>query len=121
MPIYYFTFLASPTPKAGELADAGGAYVNCWMLNEDRQPAEQRATQLIEEYGWSVEALEEAGTVTSNDYAEDDEDREFYEQALIEREVLVFNVWPRGDGEDDDDEEDDEEEAEDEEDGGHTA
>lgn len=97
MPVYYFAFLASPTPDAGELADAGGAYVNCWILNEGRQPAEQRATDLIEEYGWSVEALEEHATVTSSDYAEDDEDREFYEQALVEREVLVFNVWPRDD------------------------
>jgi hypothetical protein len=102
MPVYYFTFLASPTPDAGELADAGGAYVNCWILNEDRQPAEQRATSLIEECGWSVEALEEQGTVTSDDYAEDDEDRQFYEQSLVEGEVLVFNVWPRDDNDDDD-------------------
>lgn len=97
MAMYFFTFLASPTAEAKEFSESGGAYVNCWILNDERQPAEARATDLIEEYGWSVEALEDQGTVTSDDYAEDDEDREFYEQALVEREVLVFNTWPRED------------------------
>jgi hypothetical protein len=105
MTMFFFTFLAVPTPDAKEFLDSGGAYVNCWIQGEDRQDAEQRASDLIHEYGWSVEALEEGAIVTSADYSQDDEDREFYEQALVEGEVLVFNTWPRG-------EDDEEEEAE---------
>ena len=95
MAIYFFTFLALPTPDAKEFEDAAGAYVNCWMRNETGQNARERAEELIRDYGWSVEGLEEEAVVTGDDYADDDEDREFYEQALMEDEVLVFNTWPR--------------------------
>jgi len=114
--MFFFTFLATPTPDAKEFSDTGGAYVNCWIQGQERTEAERRATELIEDYGWSVESLEEAATVTSDDYTAEDEDREFYEQALMEGEVLVFNTWPRGeDGElgEEDDEEEEGEEAED--------
>jgi len=110
MTMYYLTYLAVPTPDAKEFHDSGGAYVSCWIQNADRQDAEQRARDLIQEYGWSVESLEDGTTVTSADYTGDDEDREFYEQALAEGEVLVFNTWPRG--EDDEEDEGDEEDEE---------
>ncbi len=109
MTMFYFTFRTAPTPDAKEFSDTGGAYVNCWIQGQERTVAEHRATELIEEYGWSVEALEEASTVSSADYTEEDEDREFYEQALMEEEVLVFNTWPRGDDDEDGEEDDDEE------------
>lgn len=114
MTMYLLSYLASPTPDAKEFHDAGGAYVSCWIQSQDREEAEKRATQLIEEYGWSVESLQEGSVVTGADYAGDDEDREFYEQALVESEVLVFNTWPRGqDGDEDDDWDEDEEEDDD--------
>ena len=65
MTMYFFTFLAVPTPDAKEFLDSGGAYVNCWIQGDDRHEAERRASALIDEYGWSVEALEEGATVTS--------------------------------------------------------
>jgi hypothetical protein len=110
MTMYYLTYLAVPTPDAKEFHDSGGAYVSCWIQNEDRQTAEQRAQDLIQDYGWSVESLEDGTTVTSSDYTGDDEDRQFYEQALAEGEVLVFTTWPRG--EDDEENEGDEEDEE---------
>jgi hypothetical protein len=110
MTMFLLTYLAAPTPDAKEFQDSGGAYVSCWIQSQDRDDAEKRATALIEEYGWSVESLQEGSVVTSADYARDDEDREFYEQALVEGEVLVFNTWPRGGDDDDDDDLDDDEE-----------
>ena len=107
MSMFFFTFLATPTPDAKEFHDSGGAYVNCWIQSGDRYQAEGRASDLIKEYGWSVDALEEGAIVTSEAYDDDDEDREFFEQALVEGEVLVFNTWPR-DEEDEDDEEEEE-------------
>jgi hypothetical protein len=94
MAMYFFTFLSQPDPDADELAGFGGAYVDCWIRNEGREEAEARAIELIQENGWIIDALEDAGTVTSADYQDGDEDREFYEQALMESEVLVFNTWP---------------------------
>jgi hypothetical protein len=101
MTMFFFTFLAVPTPEAQEFQDSGGAYVSCWIQGDDRQEAEQRAADLIDEYGWSVEALEEGSTVTGAAYGPEDEDREFYEQALVEGEVLVFTTWPRGEEDED--------------------
>lgn len=100
MAIYFFTFRASPTPDAKEFETSGGAYVNCWIRNDDADQAEERASELIYEYGWSVDSLEEAVAVTSADYVDDEENREFYEQSLVEGEVLVFTTWPRGEGDD---------------------
>ncbi|HKV10621.1 MAG TPA: hypothetical protein VJ725_20940 [Thermoanaerobaculia bacterium] len=110
MTMFFFTFLAAPTPDAQEYPDTGGAYVDCWILGDDRSEAEERARDLIQDYGWSVEALESETTVTSQDYQDDEENREFYEQALVEREVLVFNTWPPGEEDKDEDEEDEEDE-----------
>ncbi len=104
MAMHFFTFLAVPTPDAKEFHESAGAYVNCWIRDDDRQSAEQRAKDGIQEYGWSVEALEGEAVVTSAHYDADDEDREFYEQALMEGEVLVFTTWPQGDDEDDEEE-----------------
>ena len=95
MAIYFFTFLAVPTPEAKE-ADKGGACVNCWIQNDDQDAAEERASDLIFEYGWAVESLESVALVDEDDYTDDEEGREFYQQALVENEVLVFHTWPRG-------------------------
>jgi len=105
MTMFFFTFLAVPTPDAQEFQDSGGAYVSCWIRGDDRQEAEQRASGLIVEYGWAVEALEEGSIVSGMEYGPDDEDREFYEQALVEGEVLVFNTWPRGEEDEEGEEE----------------
>jgi hypothetical protein len=102
MAMFFLTFHAVPTPDAKEFLNAGGAYVSCWIQSTERSDAEKRAAELIQDYGWSVEALEDGAIVTGADYAQDDEDREFYEQALVEGEVLVFTTWPRGEGEEED-------------------
>jgi len=99
MAMYFFTFRASPTSEAKEFQKAGGAYVNCWIDNASREEAEERASDLIFDYGWSVDSLEAEAVVTAEDYDEGDEDREFYQQALVDGEVLVFTTWPYGEGE----------------------
>lgn len=109
MSMFFFTFLATPTEDAKEFHESGGAYVNCWIQSGDRHEAERRASDLIQEYGWSVEALEEGAIVTGDAYDDDEEDREFYEQALVEGEVLVFNTWPRGEEDEEDEGEEQEE------------
>jgi hypothetical protein len=94
MRTYFFTFLATPTPDAEEFTTSAGAYVDCWIQDEDRDAAQARAADLIDDYGWEVEDLEGEAVVTSADYEAGDENKEFYEQALVEGEVLVFHTWP---------------------------
>ena len=83
-----------------------GQRIAVQYIGPDRFQAESRARELIGEYGWQVEALEEGAIVTSESYDEDEEDREFFEQALVEKEVLVFNTWPPESEEEEDDDED---------------
>jgi hypothetical protein len=92
--MYHFTFIASPTEDAQEFETAGGAYVDCWIEDGNRERAEERALDLIEDYGWAAESLEAEAVVSSLDYINDAENREFFEQALVEGEVLVFHTWP---------------------------
>src|SRR5687768_18194774 len=54
--------------NAEEFAEFEGAYVNCWILNDNRDEAQARAIELIRDYGWTVDALEDSGTVSSEDY-----------------------------------------------------
>ena len=98
MDIYNFTFLAVPTSEAKEFATSGGAYVDCWIQSGDRDQAEERATDLIYDYGWSVDSLEDEAIVTATDYEDDSESRQYFEQSLTEGEVLVFHTWPAGEG-----------------------
>ncbi|HEX5716514.1 MAG TPA: hypothetical protein VF179_10165, partial [Thermoanaerobaculia bacterium] len=60
MAMHFFTFLSQPTPNAEEFAEFEGAYVNCWILNDSRDEAQARAIELIRDYGWTVDALEDS-------------------------------------------------------------
>ncbi len=53
MAMHFFTFLSQPTPNAEEFAEFEGAYVNCWIRNDDGNPdeAQARASELIRDYG----------------------------------------------------------------------
>jgi hypothetical protein len=111
MGMNFFWFLAVPTPAAKEYDTAGGAYIHCWIRDGGREEAERRAIELIAAEGWEVQALQEANEVTGADYVNDEENREFYEEALVEAEVLVFYTWPGDEDDDVEDGEDDEDEG----------
>ena len=92
--MHFFTFVARPPddPKRG--SDIAGAYVNCWIDRLDRQTAEEVARQQIAQSSWSIESLEKYCVVSGADYEGDQRGRQYFEQALIDKEVLVFHRWP---------------------------
>src|SRR4029079_14145427 len=96
MSMFSLPFLAVPPPDAKEFLDSGGAYVSCWIQGGDRQEAEQRATDLIQEYGWAVEGLEEGAVVPGADYAADDEDRQLRAGPRRGRGPRLQHLAPRG-------------------------
>jgi hypothetical protein len=49
---------------------------------------------MIEEYGWIVGDADEAYGVDADSYTHDNPDRQYFEQALIDREVFVFHRFP---------------------------
>ena len=49
---------------------------------------------MIEESSWRIDSLEDCRVVNDDDYPPDADGKEFYDQALIDKEVLVFHTWP---------------------------
>ena len=94
MKLYFFTYLARPKSGSESSESYGGAYVNCWIDAESDAQATERASTAISRAGWAVESLEHSSVVTRKDYADDDEGLQYFEKALIDKEVYVFHTWP---------------------------
>ena len=90
--MHFFTF--SVRPFDGSRSGYAGAFANCWIEQPDRNLAEALARRLIAQESWRVESLDEYRVVTSDDYQGGAHGREYYEQACIDGEVLVFHTWP---------------------------
>jgi len=65
------------------------------MERETEEEAVEAAKAMILEEPWVIEEVESVGLVTVDDYQDDPENLEYYEQALVDKNVLVFNVCPR--------------------------
>ena len=75
MKIYYFLFEVVPDEHFKE---SGGAFVNCWVRSDSKREAERIAV----------------GAIRNDRYAADPEILELYEQAEMEGESYLFNIWP---------------------------
>ena len=92
--MFYFLFDVRPKPGTKEAAEAGGAYVNCWIYRQTENEAKERAHFLIEKDGWIINELQEGREVTEDYYSNNSEGLEHFKQALEDGEVLVINSWP---------------------------
>ncbi len=96
MPMYFFSFHSIPIKPEDKL-EFGGAYVNCWIQDSSIHDAEERARTAIEENEWSITDQDNESYETTRDHWINDDQLEYYDQALIDREVWVFNIYPNED------------------------
>ena len=68
------------------------AWVSCWINTDDEQDARQRAETMIGENGWSVIELDQCYPIAREGYPTGSDGLPYFEQALIDDEVLVFYV-----------------------------
>src|SRR5262245_51736662 len=102
MSIFFILYEATPLPDAKEFESSGGAYINCWVEAESEEEAAEQSSVEIRDCGWQIVSVEEPCTeVTDLTYAEDDEARSYYEQAVNEGACYVYHQWPIEDHEDD--------------------
>ena len=94
MEIFYLQYEASPTIESDIYNDVGGAYINCWIKTDSLQSAMKIAEKDIKNNRWVVHNLEDLGSVTNDNYDEDDNALEYYQQALMDGEVYVYHSWP---------------------------
>src|SRR5688572_28167365 len=95
--MFLIQFEATPRRDSTIEADAGGAFVNCWIERESREEAIAVARAMIEASGWIVGEPDEAYPVDSDTYPMGKDGREYFEQALIDKEVIVFHCYPAKD------------------------
>ena len=93
--MYYFMLNAAPQPGNERAAEAGGAYVNCWVNFALEVGAELLARHYVEQDGWKVSAVEERNWVEREQYEEDPETLAYYEEAEQDGISLAFYLWPK--------------------------
>ena len=91
--MWFVSLSASPVAGTEDFVKFGGAHVNCWLALPESE-ALGRAAQLVEAYGWRVEVVDESREVTRDDYQPESSGLAHFEQALTDREVVVFHTWP---------------------------
>jgi hypothetical protein len=91
--MWFIQFEATARHTAA-LESVGGAFVNCWIDRPSIQSAISAARQMIEAAGWIVGDPDETYAVDVDSYALDHPNRQYFEQALVDREVIVFHTYP---------------------------
>ena len=92
--MYFLTYHGQSKSESQENKDIGGAYINCWIESDDIHEADNIARQEIEQMSWNILSRDEACEINRTDYKDNDEGLRNYEQALIDKIVYVFHIYP---------------------------
>ena len=90
--MYLLRYRAKPKPDHAQVGEIGGAYINCWMDLDSMEAAKAQAMDTINEEGWTVDSLDVAEVVLRSTC--DEKNGTYFDQALIDKTVLVFHTWP---------------------------
>jgi hypothetical protein len=91
--IYFLTFHAKPTTEHVDYIETLGAYINCWIESTDIVSAKIIAARTIENLAWKIIDLDDAYEITLADYENKPTGREYYEKALIDKEVYQVHTY----------------------------
>lgn len=94
--VFFFVFLAPPTPLHPEYGAVDGAYVSCWVNDPVEASAEAAARGLIEAAGWDVDKRDEAYLLVDDHYAPDQDGYERVAQARVDGICATFHRWALG-------------------------
>jgi hypothetical protein len=98
--MFFFRFEVRPTPTHSKSPEYAGAFVNCWVLRDTQDQAEDVAREWISNEGWHIISVDEATLMTREKQEESPDGVEYFEQAEIDSEVFVFHTWPIGEPDD---------------------
>jgi hypothetical protein len=93
--MFFLRYSIVPTESHPGFAVLGEGLVNCWINRPTLTTADRAARADIKRSGWEVLERETAEEVTEDDYDDEDGWREYYRQALTDREVFVYHTSPR--------------------------
>lgn len=92
--MYFFEIHVTPTKKPVLDHDDAGAFVNCFIVSDSRDNALHTSINLIKENNWEFDQIEDEAIVTQENYQNDEEGGKYFQQALVDGEVLVFYTYP---------------------------
>lgn len=99
MKIFLITYHAVPTEKVEQFETYTGAYVNCYIEAYNIYEGLKKAEQKIKNSDWFDLDFQDAVVANPGDL--DSEKIEYYKQALIDKEVLVFHCYTINEEEED--------------------
>ncbi|WP_142123685.1 hypothetical protein [Pseudoxanthomonas sp. 3HH-4] len=89
--LWVFTLEARPLPDSPDFAEAGGAFITCYLRPAFTPDPMRRAVEFVREQGWEVIAVEDEPLQIER---HDAPEAEHFDQALVDDEVYVFHQWP---------------------------
>lgn len=93
--MFYLRYRVRPTNDHPEREMLGEGMVCCWIERPSLAEADGIAQEAIRDEQWDVLESEEGREIREEEYDADDEDLEFYQQAVLDKEVFVFHTSPR--------------------------
>jgi hypothetical protein len=100
--MWVITYHVIPKPNTPAFDECGGAYVDCWILYAWEDGAEYLARYEVEKE-WTIVEREGMSWLESDDVPVGDEDREYFDQVLIDGGTFVYNMYPLQATEEDED------------------
>ena len=91
--MFFLIYRAHPNVGTEAHSKYAGADIVCWINVNDRDIARAKAQQLIRARDWTIDRLEEEHPIT-REIAETSEGLQYFDQALLDGEVLVFVTSP---------------------------
>lgn len=88
---FFVIRIQSTDPTVGS-EKGSEAFVSCWVNDPIRNIALDKATKRIRGLGWNVIEIVEDYPISRDDYLLKPEGLEYYDQAIIDGEVLVFFI-----------------------------
>ena len=100
--MWVITYHVVPKPGTTEFNKSGGAYVDCWILYAWQDGAEHLSKYEVEKE-WVITETLGISWIEAEDIADDDPDKEYFEQALVDGGTFVYNLYPLNADEEDED------------------
>lgn len=91
--MYFLTYVVRPEAGHARHGEIEGAFVSCWMDLDSLDTSKAAALDLLRADGWSVVTLKEAGPIERSEVKP--EGLRHYDQALVDKTVLVVHMWKR--------------------------
>jgi len=91
--MWVITYEAIPKPGTEEFGKSGGGFINCWILYAWEDGAKHLARYEVEKE-WTIIEEVESSWYESDDIPEEDANRQYYDQALIDGGTFDYNTYP---------------------------